>query len=626
MANRRISRNKRRRKSVEGDSESSTRRETSQFTKEIADANASDSGSGPSDGKSTIGSGDDVVGGRSKLATCRQKRRRVPPKNSRGQGDLEGYRNGARQGDSDGEDDGDGNDTDDGDAECEESGEQDDPPAADSTITTEGDDNSQSHAFPLGGAAADGDDSHPPRHVVGQKVYAKDSDGCLYLAVIRQSCTVTPDAALSMIIGERPSEESLEPLSYAHFVHYQGWNVRWDKWIHDSELIEDTKENQQKAKMLKKANSKKGRELAKRAAEKAEAARKATEAEDASAARPPKDKTALATSESAAGSASYFSKERSADPKEGPLRRRGLTSTSLAASLNERSKAAAERMALPFSLKRVLVDEWERIVVHTRNADGSGFPGRIVADVPAEITVGRVLKDFLASKRTQLLGNEKKEREEDDKAGAEKKEDQEEKTNAQNKHEKKIITKKKEKKEKNNEREKSEKSEEDKDAQSDEEKSKPQVLTEKERLVRDAKLTKWIHVTEDLASYFDESLPIYLLYRNERPHHLYVRRHPDLGAKRPVDLYGAEYLLRLFVRIPLLCSKELGGEADSEFEELSHRVGEIIRFLQRRQVEYFRQKYRAPTTEELTEAEVKHLERKNRSKSRGGAASAAKTR
>jgi len=611
MANRRNSGNKRTRKFVQDDNESRTSREH----KEIAADGASDSGSGTSDEKSTIGSGDDVIGGRS-------KRRRVPPKKfSRGQADLEAHRNGARQDESDGDDDGDGNGTEDGDAECAESGEQDDPPAADSTITTEGDDNSQSHAFPIGGAAADGDDSHPPRHVVGQKVYAKDSDGCLYLAVIRQSCTVTPEAAMSMIIGERPTEESLEPISHAHFVHYQGWNVRWDKWIHDSELIEDTKENQQKAKMLKKANSKKGRELAKRAAEKAEAARKAAEEGDASAARPPKEKATLSTSKSTVGSASYFSKERSADPKEGPLRRRGLTSTSLAAFLNESSKAAAERMALPFSLKRVLVDEWERIVVHTRNADGSGFPGRIVADVPAEITVGRVLKDFLASKRTQLLGNEKKEGEEDDKAGAEKKEDQEGKKNAQNKHEKKIMPKKKE--EKNNEKERSEKSEKDKDdAQSDEEKSKPQVLTEKERLVRDAKLTKWIHVTEDLASYFDESLPIYLLYRNERPHHLYVRRHPDLGAKRPVDLYGAEYLLRLFVRLPLLCSKELGRESDSEFEELSHRVGEIIRFLQRRQVEYFRQKYRAPTTEELTEAEVKHLERKNKSKNRGGAASA----
>mmetsp|Transcript_32392 Transcript_32392/g.74587 ORF Transcript_32392/g.74587 Transcript_32392/m.74587 type:complete len:677 (-) Transcript_32392:519-2549(-) len=528
-----------------------------------------------------------------------------------------------------------------------------------------------------------------PKYAPGQKVYAKDNDGCLYLAIIRQSTIVSPNAALDMIIGKKPPIESLEPHSFAYFVHYQGWNVRWDKWIHESELIDDTEENQRLAKDLRRANSKAGREKAKRAAMEAEKARKKASVADTSVSV---KKTASSTNEVKKNTkkfSNYFSKDRIEDPKEAHLRRRGITSSSsFVSSLASTPalRAAAERMVLPFSLKKVLVDEWERIVANTGNADGSGRPGRIVADVPAQVTVRKVLKDFLESKRVQLLGeddgdnkskddensmqeHDKKKKGQDgendeDKSKDDKKsmleqekkkkgeEEETTKINVSRKNKIAAIEKRKTDKELNGTKmtkktksaeKENELSEESTTNTSDSTAPTKKVLTKEERTMRDTQFQRWSNIISDLASYFDSCLPIYLLYRNERPHHLYImwqQENKPMGTKilqedalahrRPSDLYGAEYLLRLFVRLPLLCGliveqdREQGIErgepvvSESEFEELSHRVAEIIRFLQRRQVEFFRQKYRPPREEELTDAEVKFREKMKRKNIRGG--------
>jgi mortality factor 4-like protein 1 len=60
---------------------------------------------------------------------------------------------------------------------------------------------------------------------------------------------------------------------------------------------------------------------------------------------------------------------------------------------------------------------------------------------------------------------------------------------------------------------------------------------------------------DDLAQLFCKALPVCLLYPQERPQYHAVFRDPFIGAVRKMDvtdLYGCEYLLRLYVRLPVL--------------------------------------------------------------------------
>ena len=70
---------------------------------------------------------------------------------------------------------------------------------------------------------------------------------------------------------------------------------------------------------------------------------------------------------------------------------------------------------------------------------------------------------------------------------------------------------------------------------------------------------------EGLALLFDDALPVCLLYAEERPQYESLQYDEDLKLKRPCEIYGSTFLLRLIVRLPQLLAAEPQSEMDGKF-------------------------------------------------------------
>ncbi|KAH9758117.1 protein MRG2 [Citrus sinensis] len=92
-------------------------------------------------------------------------------------------------------------------------------------------------------------------------------------------------------------------------------------------------------------------------------------------------------------------------------------------------------------------------------------------------------------------------------------------------------------------------------------------------------------IVKGLRCYFDKALPIMLLYKSER------EQYEDSMAAdvSPSSVYGAEHLLRLFVKLP-----ELLVHAKIEEETLTllqHKLVDLLKFLQKHQSTFFLSRY-----------------------------------
>ncbi|KAI8647034.1 MRG-domain-containing protein [Parasitella parasitica] len=144
---------------------------------------------------------------------------------------------------------------------------------------------------------------------------------------------------------EKKEEEGEEPQeSYQYFVHYKGWKQTWDEWITEDRVLKFTESNLQKQKQLKEINSK----------------------------RKP--------SRPASTSALH-------DASELRSRKRNRDSSIDKARLEEETKKPDFKLAIPDSLKGLLVDDWEHV---TKN--------RQIHELPREFTVDKILNDFKESR------------------------------------------------------------------------------------------------------------------------------------------------------------------------------------------------------------------------------------
>lgn len=95
-------------------------------------------------------------------------------------------------------------------------------------------------------------------------------------------------------------------------------------------------------------------------------------------------------------------------------------------------------------------------------------------------------------------------------------------------------------------------------------------------------------ILKGLRCYFDKALPVILLYKNER--HQYEEAFSDDVS--PSTVYGAEHLLRLFVKLP-----EFLYHANIEEEtlmELQQKLVDFLKFLQKHQSAFFLSTYHVP--------------------------------
>ncbi|XP_031404430.1 protein MRG1-like isoform X1 [Punica granatum] len=108
------------------------------------------------------------------------------------------------------------------------------------------------------------------------------------------------------------------------------------------------------------------------------------------------------------------------------------------------------------------------------------------------------------------------------------------------------------------------------------------------RLKKDGSAEPVKEIMQGLRSYFDKALPLMLLYKSERPQY-----EEAVGDKvLPACVYGAEHLLRLFVKLPeLLFHVNIEEET---LTELQHNLVDFLRFLQKNQNTFFLSAYQVP--------------------------------
>jgi MRG len=136
--------------------------------------------------------------------------------------------------------------------------------------------------------------------------------------------------------------------------------------------------------------------------------------------------------------------------------------------------------------------------------------------------------------------------------------------------------------------------------------SDPPGTEEADKLKRQQQIRKFC---EGLCLLFDDALPVCLLYQEERPQYESIQDDDDLKLKRPCEIYGSTFLLRLLVRLPIL----LRAEPSSEMEVMGPLIADLIVLLQKNRQACFLEAYREPKRCELLPWEMN-----------GGAAAAAK--
>uniref|UniRef100_A0ACD5WRU2 Uncharacterized protein n=1 Tax=Avena sativa TaxID=4498 RepID=A0ACD5WRU2_AVESA len=106
------------------------------------------------------------------------------------------------------------------------------------------------------------------------------------------------------------------------------------------------------------------------------------------------------------------------------------------------------------------------------------------------------------------------------------------------------------------------------------------------RIKKDNKISdSYAEITRGLRCYFDKALPAMLLYKKEQKQY----KEEIKGDVSPSAVYGAEHLLRLFVKLPeLLASVNMEEDA---LNKLQQKMLDILKFLQKNQVAFFLSAY-----------------------------------
>jgi mortality factor 4-like protein 1 len=222
--------------------------------------------------------------------------------------------------------------------------------------------------------------SYPPKLATSAKCFARES-GSLYPAIVRKSQFVPSTAAAAS--------------SYKYFVHYMGWNVKWDKWVNEHDLLPDDEEARELVKMVKerKKGAVNGRVANKAAAEKAAVDKDAEGGGSKDDKKRPLPDEATAEEVAAVKRAKFLADSCLLAP--------ALPADPSSSSSSSSSSAAASHMSplsltlqLPFNLKKILVDDWESIT------GGAGGAGKRFVILPTKRTVSSILASFLAGKES----------------------------------------------------------------------------------------------------------------------------------------------------------------------------------------------------------------------------------
>lgn len=504
-----------------------------------------------------------------------------------------------------------------------------------------------------------------------QRVYAKDeTTGLLYPAMIRKAMwgpksgsslpvpalielanntenndarSTDNDTSNDQTNGDEAEEEDDEdedehrtnPKLNCHhyYVHYMGWNVKWDRWVEECYLYDHSESTKLLANKIQKQYDKvkpkkKGQKMSvsqisrwmKKMVE-VELEHRRLERENVSssgdtsssdtgkevedARKTGSDEAAATTNETNHKDESKEKPKDVAKPivkeetlqKQAQLRARGLQL--------KRKRIHADRLHIPFTLKKILVEEWEVI-----------SQCGMLYDLPLKVSVRDALNSYLESKLIPM--REKKETDncntssssgigEDEKMGID---------NDINTEQRSIVDREKE----------------------------------------------WVNMVEGIALLFDQALPIHLLFEQERAQYGSLRRQilaqrriaayndqleamkmdgvsggeRTVGASnvdeqpsaesidiktvantsneeskplpdRMSEIYGCEHLLRLFIRLPAVVAAT-PSISESDARRIFSKLGDLVRYIQKHQSELFKSAFRKPLQNEVRKVVKEKIE------------------
>jgi hypothetical protein len=288
--------------------------------------------------------------------------------------------------------------------------------------------------------------------------------------------------------------------------------------------------------------------------------------------------------------------------KQAQLRERGLQL--------KRKRIHADRLHIPFTLKKILVEEWEVI-----------SQCGMLYDLPSKVTVRDALNNYLESKLAPM--RLKKEMDNSNNP-----------TSTGTSDEKKM----------------------------DDEDGIMQIENESSN----DREKEWINMVEGIALLFDQALPIHLLFEEERTQYTSLRRQilaqrrstasndqPDVmkdgdanagansrdvqnttgdsGVKnseatkahdgmdtngeaaeikilpeRMSEMYGCEHLLRLFIRLPAVVAAT-PSISETDARRIFSKLGDLVRYLQKHQSELFKSSFRKPLHNECRKAKKEKI-------------------
>lgn len=380
--------------------------------------------------------------------------------------------------------------------------------------------------------------------IVRRRMYGAQSHVQMQIHTAVSAVKEGGDLNLDEVTPEAPEK------CWYYFVHFQGWNVKWDRWVPEASLFEASEGTKKLASQLQlelsaaKKEVKKGSNKLNSTTLMVALEKRMKQLEN--------DRRAEERREELAKKGIVIEKHEEEEEKTkhevNPVDRKkqwDRASIDRARQLHERDLEVrrkqhhAEKLVVPFSLKKVMVEEWEVISQCNMNPI-----------LPASVTVRQMLQKYLASK-LDVLSPKGTDVEQADSS------------------------------------------------------------TQEETEVLDARKEEWKDMVDGIALFFDEALPYRLLYQQETIQHALIELDPDLAILRKSDLYGCEHLLRLFVHLPALLSE---AYSDVESRPILSKIGDLTRFLQKHQSTLFTQSYRKPNEEELREKDrgARKLEQKKK--------------
>lgn len=381
-----------------------------------------------------------------------------------------------------------------------------------------------------------------------QRVYAKDLEtGMFYESIVRRAMhgvQYQRHLKLNVIVSEDElsafMEEEQEP-TWWYYIHYLGWNVKWDRWVEEGHLYEPTESTKLFAKRLQEEVKNIRAELRSKSSAKPAAARVAMELERRMIQMEREHRMEERRRELSAQGKDMGQAEEEAlllQSTRGPrskwtkanniLREMGLRERHLQ---GKRSQSSAELLVLPFSLKKIMVEEWEIVT----QCD-------MLANLPAAVSIREALNMYLKSKLDAAMG-----------PAEEKKEEAPVKSND----------------------------------------AAYETMSKQEK--------EWREMVDGICLFFDQALPERLLYQPEQiQYETTMEEGEEADTKRSSDTYGCEFLLRLFLRLPALLVGEL---SDKEAKSILAKLNDLARFLHKHQTTLFAQSYRRLNETELSRKE-----------------------